>query len=58
MCVCVLQCACVVGAKVGTLKGECEKCTEGTQCSNTLALSVSSREGVCERERGGEGEGA
>lgn len=37
---------CVVGAEVETLKGECEKCAEGTRCSNPLPLSVSSRECV------------
>lgn len=34
-----------MGAEVETLKGECEKCAEGTQCSSPLPLSVSSR--VC-----------
>ncbi len=48
-CVCVCVHVCVVGAEVETLKGECEKCAEGTQCSNPLALSVSSR--VCMRGR-------
>ena len=36
------------GAEVETLKGEFEKCAEGTQCSNPPQLSVSSR--VHERE--------
>lgn len=40
-------CVCVVGAEVETLKGECEKCAEGTQCSNPLPLSVR----VCMRGR-------
>lgn len=57
LCACVLVCvclrACEVGAEVETLRGECEKCAEGTQCSNPLPLSVSSssssRQSVYER---------
>ena len=41
-----------MGDEAETLKGECKKCAEGTQCSNPLPLSVSSREGM--RERAGE----
>lgn len=58
----VSVCVCVVGAEVETLKGECEKCAEGTQCSNALPLSVSSREcareGELQRQRGERKKGA
>lgn len=40
---CMLKCVHAVGAVVETLKGECEKCAEGTQCSSPLPLSVSSK---------------